>query len=173
MNMIVNGKKIKNIKIRRAKSSDASELVKVVKQIHRETENLLNTPEEFNVTVNQEKDFIKSQSLFLVVEVDGKIVGSSTLRKNNIEKLSHTSVFGITILRDYCNLGIGSKLVEHTISWAREVNIEKIDLEVFENNKPAIRLYKKFGFIVEGRRNKYIKINGEYQDMLLMTKILS
>lgn len=143
-----------------------------MKQIFRETEYLLDTAEEFNLTVKQERAFIISQALFVVAEVDGNIVGSASLYRSRKTKLNHVAIFGITILQKYCGLGIGSMMIESVIRWSRENGIEIINLEVFEGNIRAQRLYKRFGFIVEGRKNRYIKMNGKYQDMILMTKIL-
>jgi RimJ/RimL family protein N-acetyltransferase len=44
--------------------------------------------------------------------------------------------------------------------------------QVFEDNIPAISLYRKFGFIEEGRKRKAIKTNNGYKDIILMGKFL-
>ena len=44
--------------------------------------------------------------------------------------------------------------------------MEKINLEVNENNLPAIKLYKTYGFQTVGKRNKYYKDGG---NAILMT----
>ena len=61
--------------------------------------------------------------------------------------------------------GIGSKLLEELIKKAEEVS-SLITLEVNEENKPAIHLYKKYGVKLLGKRKKYYKNN----DALIMTK---
>ena len=43
-----------------------------------------------------------------------------------------------------------------------------MELEVFESNLPAVRLYMKMGFSVEGRRVKARKLEGVYDNIILM-----
>lgn len=49
----------------------------------------------------------------------------------------------------------------------------KVDLHVLMCNKPAIHLYKKVGFAEEGKIKKYRKLEGQYQDSLVMGLDLS
>ncbi|MGC8992263.1 MAG: GNAT family N-acetyltransferase, partial [Thermoplasmata archaeon] len=79
---------------------------------------------------------------------------------------------GIAIKSGFRHEGIGSALMEESIKWAKEQNIEKITLEVFSTNTNAIELYKKFGFEIEGIRKKQFKILGNYVDDVLMAKFL-
>lgn len=61
--------------------------------------------------------------------------------------------------------GFASNLFSYIIRYAHQNKIEKINLEVNENNIQAIKLYKSFGFEEVGKRSKYY--NG--QDAILMT----
>jgi RimJ/RimL family protein N-acetyltransferase len=161
-----------NIVIRNAETKDAAEIIVLVKQVMSESPFFPRTPEEFNFSVEKEEDYIKNIALFLVAEVDGKIIGSATLDRNNLSKISHTASFGITILKEHSGQGVGSLLMKKVIEWAQLNKVEKIDLEVFEDNEPAISLYKKFGFLEEGRKRKAIKTNETYKDMFLMGRFL-
>jgi len=158
--------------IRNATVEDADEIVMLVKQVMSEVSFFPKEPEEFDLTAEDEAEYIKKISLFLVAEVDGKIVGSTTLQKGATKRISHVAEFGITILKEYSGLKIGTLLMEEVIKWCKENQVEKIELEVFEENTPAIALYKKFGFMEEGIKNKNIKIKGEYKNTLLMAKFL-
>jgi len=158
----------KSLLIRNAEAEDAEEIILMVKQVINETGYFPRTAEEFNVTVEKEVEYIKSTALFLLVEIDGKIVGSVSLDRSYLIKLNHIVTFGITILKEYCGLGIGSLLMKKVIEWTKSNGVEKIELEVFGNNTSAIMLYKKFGFVEEGRKRKNIKTNEGYQDMILM-----
>ncbi|WP_346936610.1 GNAT family N-acetyltransferase [Clostridium sp.] len=167
--------KIKNdheLIIRKATVEDANEIVMLVKQVMGEVSFFPKEPDEFDLTAEDEAEYIKNTSLFLVAEIDGKIVGSTTLQKGSTKRTSHVADFGITILREYSGLKIGTLLMEEIIKWCKENQVEKIELEVFEENTPAITLYKKFGFIEEGRKNKNIKIKGEYKNTLLLASFL-
>ena len=57
------------------------------------------------------------------------------------------------------NMGIASKLMLHMIEEGIRNNIKNITLEVNVNNKEAISLYEKFGFVVVAVRPNYY--NGE------------
>lgn len=162
-----------NLIIRNAEAKDAEEIIKLVKQVMKESPFFPRTSEEFNFTVEQEEDYIKSAALFLVAEVNGKIVGSATLDRSKLIKLSHTVLFGITILKEFSHEGIGSLLMKKVISWAEINKISKIELEVFESNLPAISLYKKFDFAEEGKKIKAIKTAEGYEDLILMYKFLN
>jgi len=48
--------------------------------------------------------------------------------------------------------GIGTALVAEAIEWARAQGLHKLTLGVFPHNDAAIALYRKFGFVDEGRR---------------------
>ena len=62
--------------------------------------------------------------------------------------------------------------MKKVIEWTKTEGIEKIELEVFENNISAIKLYEKFGFIEEGRRKKMIKTEEGYLDMIIMGRFI-
>lgn len=162
----------KNIIIRNAEVKDATEAIYIVKQVMAEVPFFPRTSEEFVFTVEQEEAYIKNASLFLVVEIDGKLAGLATLDRSNLIRIQHTATFGINILKEYCGQGIGSLLMQRVIQWAEHNGVEKIDLEVFANNTSAIALYKKFDFVEEGRKRKAIKTSEGYQDMLIMGVIL-
>ena len=59
------------------------------------------------------------------------------------------------------------------IEWARERGLHKLCLSVFAHNEAAIALYRKFGFIEEGRRIKqYRRTSGELWDSIEMGLLL-
>lgn len=163
----------KNLLIRNAESKDAAEIIRIVKKVIDETSFFPKTVDEFDITIEQEEKYIQNTALFLVAEIDGKIVGSATLERSTLSKIKHTATFGITILKEYCGLGIGSLLMKKVIQWSELNGVEKIDLEVFEDNISAIALYNKLGFIEEGRKRKAIKTNEGYKDIILMSKFLN
>lgn len=164
---------IENLTIRNAETSDAEKILLLVKQVMNESPFFPRTSDEFNLTIAQEEDYIKNTALFLVAESNGKIIGSTTLDRSSLSKLNHTVSFGITILKAYSGQGVGSLLIKKIIEWAEANKVEKIDLEVFEDNTPAISLYKKFGFVEEGRKRKAIKTNNGYTDIILMARFSS
>ena len=76
---------------------------------------------------------------------------------------------GMMVARDWRGRGVGSALVAAAIEWGRENGLHKLTLSVFPHNEAAIRLYRKFGFAEEGRREKQIRrANGEIWDLIEM-----
>lgn len=104
-----------------------------------------------------------------IAEFNGKLVGAIDFKNGNKEKISHQGAFAMTILPEYRNFGIGRALLETLINWAKNNSmIEKVCLEVMEDNLGAIHLYKNLGFLEEGRKVKGVKLNDGYQDLILM-----
>ncbi|HYP64338.1 MAG TPA: GNAT family N-acetyltransferase, partial [Acidocella sp.] len=62
--------------------------------------------------------------------------------------------------------GIASSLLQQAIAAARTAAVQKIHLEVAEDNHPARALYTKHGFLPAGRRKSYY-LNGA--DALTLT----
>jgi RimJ/RimL family protein N-acetyltransferase len=76
---------------------------------------------------------------------------------------------GMMVAREWRGRGVGSALVAAAIEWGRENGLHKLTLSVFPHNEAAIRLYRKFGFAEEGRREKQIRrANGEIWDLIEM-----
>lgn len=76
---------------------------------------------------------------------------------------------GMMVARDWRGRGVGTALVEAAIEWARERGLHKLSLGVFPQNEPALALYRKLGFVEEGRRARHIRrSNGELWDLIEM-----
>jgi putative acetyltransferase len=49
--------------------------------------------------------------------------------------------------------------------------LTRVELVVRTDNDPAIRLYRRFGFEVEGRLRNYLVVDGHAQDVLAMARV--
>ena len=75
----------------------------------------------------------------------------------------------MAVARPWRGRGVGSALLIAAIEKARGDGPHKLSLEVFPHNEAAIALYRKFGFLEEGRRVKhYRRANGELWDSIVM-----
>ena len=101
----------------------------------------------------------------LVAAADGQIVGMI-----HIEASRHGfGELGMLVDRDWRGRGVGSALVQAAIIRARGQGLHKLCLEVFAHNTAAIVLYRKSGFIEEGRRTgQYRRASGELWDSIIM-----
>jgi ribosomal-protein-alanine N-acetyltransferase len=98
-----------------------------------------------------------------VAELDGRIV--AMLVAWFIVDEIH--IAAIATHPDFRKQGFAEKLLALTLSSAKEEGAITSFLEVREGNTAALELYRKFGFVVDGRRTGYYKDNGE--DAILMS----
>ncbi|MFC4077307.1 GNAT family N-acetyltransferase [Salinithrix halophila] len=157
--------------IRPAEPHDAQEIHRRLTRVVEEGVYLNETPD--SLPDREEKreeieDIREGGGMYTVVEVDGEIAGVALLRRGLEGTSDHTAKFRTWLVPGYRGLGLGTQLLEYTIEWARTHGVEKINLDVWDNNDRAIQLYEKYGFQVEGRRLKQAVIEGEYVDELYM-----
>ena len=109
--------------------------------------------------------FARSIGGSVVAVADGRIVGML-----HVEVSRHGfGDFGMLVDRDWRGRGVGSALIQAAIGWARGQGLHKLCLEVFAHNAAAIAVYRKSGFVEEGRRVKqYRRANGELWDSIIM-----
>ncbi|MCY6958323.1 GNAT family N-acetyltransferase [Clostridium brassicae] len=158
--------------------NDATELSKLRIEIDGETENLdresgegLLTPEDFEKLIYE--DSVAVKNVFLVAEIDGKIVGFARCEGSKLSRFRHKAEFGICILKGYWGHGIGKVMIENILLCASTAGIKKISLTVVQTNAKAIQLYKKYGFVEEGLLiNDRIHKDGNYYNTVIMGKIL-
>lgn len=99
---------------------------------------------------------------FLVAEIDGLVVGYIIFW---IKYEGEGHIISIAVDKNHRNLKIGSKLLYQAILILSSCNIDKITLEVRENNKEAIELYKSFDFKIDRTVPNYY---GNNQGAILM-----
>jgi putative acetyltransferase len=64
--------------------------------------------------------------------------------------------------------GVGSALLAAALRWAAWAGVEKVTLSVYPHNEPARTLYRKFGFVEEGRLSGHSKKGRRYEDEIVM-----
>lgn len=166
--------KNKKVIIREADNKDAKELIEYLNVIGGESDFLTFGTGEFNKSVEQEQDFIENvleneNALFIIAEVNGKIVGNLNFSGGPRKRTEHSGEFGVSVLKEYWGVGIGKELIEYLINWSKDSGIiRKINLRARTDNTRGIHLYKKLGFLEEGIIKRDFLINGEFYDSLQM-----
>lgn len=98
--------------------------------------------------------------------MDNNIVGSIALTCFGRPQLDHVAGLGLNVAADFRGQGIGRALLQHALQWAKQSStIERIELEVIDNNASAIHLYEHFGFQREGTKRNAVKKPERYFDM--------
>jgi hypothetical protein len=167
----VEGKEL--VTIREADETDAVSIKDVVKSVAAEKYYIVpeDSREDWRETINE---ITKRKGVIIVAQVKDKIVGMAYLVRGKFEKNKHVASLGITILKGYRRRGIGMAMMTYLMEWAeKQEGLEKIWLEVLSTNKPAINLYRKLGFEIEGVKKKQYKIGDKYVDEIMMALFLN
>jgi RimJ/RimL family protein N-acetyltransferase len=100
-----------------------------------------------------------------VAVAGGELVGSLHL---DVSRFGFGEI-GMAVARGWRGKGVGSALLAAAIDWSREHGLHKLSLSVFPHNAAALALYRKFGFVEEGRRVKHFRrASGELWDSIEM-----
>ena len=80
----------------------------------------------------------------------------------------HVGTLAIAVAADERGHGVGRRLMDDALAWAKRVGIEKVVLSVYPHNAAAIGLYRSFGFVEEGRLVRHSRKTYGYEDEILM-----
>ncbi|MDD6454154.1 GNAT family N-acetyltransferase [Limosilactobacillus mucosae] len=139
--------------IKLATPADAQAVLKLLRQLSLESEAIL-VPHLDKLTVEQEEyslcDICEStDSLILLAQYQDQPIGIVTIM--GLADQPQVGELGVAVLKDFWQNGIGSLLVDEATYWFENYStLEKLVLDVFSDNVPAIRLYQKYGFIKTG-----------------------
>lgn len=122
--------------------------------------------------LDMSKDFveenIKENWPHVIAIVDGNVVGWCDITSLHRPVYAHCGELGIGVIAAYRGKGIGKALIHDALNKAKEKGLERIELSVFKENQPAITLYQKIGFVIEGTKKNAVKINDKYDDLVCM-----
>lgn len=99
---------------------------------------------------------------------DDKLIGNCSLFE--ISHKNRSAIFGIVLgEKDYWGKGYGTEATRLTVRFGfDELNLNRIQLEVYDFNPRARRAYEKAGFCHEGIRRKALFREGKYWDIEIM-----
>jgi len=161
-----------NIEIRRAEPGD----YKAVQQVHAQPNALRGTlqlPFPSEEMWKKRLEGIGDERYALVACVEGEIVAMGGLDLfPKSPRRRHVGHIGLAVHDDWQSKGVGTALMKALIDLADKwLNLSRLELTVFADNEPAVKLYKKLGFVVEGTHKKYAFRDGEYVDCYAMARV--
>ena len=160
------------IEIRRAEPGD----YKAVQQVHAQPRAIWGT---LQVPFPSEEVWKKrlteagDEMYALVACAEGEVVAMAGLHLYpKSPRRRHVGYIGMAV-HDKCHArGIGTALMNAIIELADNwLNLARLELNVWTDNEPALRLYKKFGFEIEGTQRKYAFRDGAYVDAYAMARV--
>jgi len=162
--------------LRTPKWEDLDDLLGLINSLVDEKADITRTE---RVSREEEIDFLskalsrleKDETFYLVAEVDGRVIAISEVnRGRGYEK--HVGVIAIAIRSGFRDLGIGTEIMKALTEKARKMGIKVLTLAAFANNKRAIHVYERAGFVRTGRVPKKHFKEGRYTDEIILTKVL-
>lgn len=153
------------ITIRNANQEDYELLIPLFRQVHDlhvlERPDLYkenSTPvgeEEFNNQLKDDKQHI------LVATLGTEIVGVAVLKEEELPENSFVNARKILLVNSLCvddrsrKKGIGRKLMQYIIDFAKELNVDSVELGVSESNQNAIHFYESIGMTTKNRKMEF------------------
>lgn len=102
--------------------------------------------------------------IHFIAKQDDKVIGECML--SDIAK--EGEITNVAVRDEFRQQGVAIKLLERALQEGQNRQIEAYTLEVRKNNLAAVKLYKKFGFKVEGIRKDFY--DHPKEDALIMWK---
>lgn len=156
-------------------SQDAEFMLRYLKRTSAETHFMMRYEEEVSQTIQEERAYLESllsdpKEILIAAFLDGEIVAAGGIsRIAPFFKYQHRAEFGISIIQSCWHIGIGSAILSEVIQCSKKAGYEQIELEVVADNRRAIALYLKYGFVVYGTRERSFKLkDGTYETEYLM-----
>jgi ribosomal protein S18 acetylase RimI-like enzyme len=118
------------------------------------------------------KNIEEGMPAFFALDGD-RVVGWSDIRREERPDVRHRGVLGMGVHRDYRGHGTGRSLLQTALAKAKEIGLIRVDLTVYAQNAAAIALYRRCGFVEEGRIVKGRYLDGRFDDVIQMGQIFS
>lgn len=125
-------------------------------------------PELWRKRLSQDSE----RQVTLVALHQDEVVGSASLEQYPRVRRSHCGAIGMGVAVAWQGRGLGTRLLAELLDIADNwMNLRRVELTVYTDNQPAIALYRKFGFEVEGELRDYAFREGALADVLSMARL--
>ncbi|MGD8566061.1 MAG: GNAT family protein [Candidatus Bathyarchaeota archaeon] len=166
----------KKVCIRSFELSDLDEIMKYWNKV--ELRRLLGSIDDGPASSTQEEEWIKETwklrkekkafQFAITTLKDKKLIGGAGLF--NFHWTSRSAEVGIGIYNpEYWGKGYGVESLNLVLGFAfQNLNLNRVELEVFDFNKRAYKCYRKVGFNEVGRKREALFMEGQYHDAIIM-----
>jgi putative acetyltransferase len=108
----------------------------------------------------------------LVACIDDQVVGHLNIHTSpDRPRRRHAGQIGMAVRDDFQGQGVGTALLQAALDLADSwLNLRRMELEVYTDNEPAVRMYQRAGFVIEGTLRQYTFRDGKYVDVYAMVR---
>lgn len=160
--------------VRKAIPADAFQLAELMKHVEDSNFMLFEPGERQTTTEQLEKRLaaMDEESVVLVTEEQRELTGYLFAIGDTVKRKRHSVYIAVGVRQSERGKGRGTGLFQALDRWAAEKGIRRIELTVLEHNRPAIGLYQKLGFDIEGLKRDSVRLGDHYANELYMAKLL-
>lgn len=102
----------------------------------------------------------------------GQVVGNLGLGLVQRPRRRHVASLGMAVHDDWTGRGVGTALMEAAMDLCDNwLQVTRVELEVYTDNGPALAVYDRFGFTVEGTCRGSVFRDGAYVDTHIMARL--
>ena len=110
----------------------------------------------------------------LVAVHQKNVVGNATLYRSRYGWTVHVAKLRVAVARQYQRQGLGTALAKALVKIAMSIGIEKMTVEVVDNQISAKCAFEKLGFYPEAILKGHVKdINGKRRNLVIMANDVS
>jgi RimJ/RimL family protein N-acetyltransferase len=165
--------------LRHALHEDAAALCEITSEMHQGREYSLGDYVAGPDDLKYQERFIEhcrleSGNLYVVAINDDQLAGYLLVHTKPFARIRHVATLSMYLRPPFRGVGLGKHLMRTALAWATAHPVlEKVILQVFSSNTPALRLYSQQGFAIEGRATRAVKFaDGEYADLVSMFRFV-
>jgi diaminopimelate decarboxylase len=133
---------------------------------HVRTEHVTGTPRTYRRRFR--RSWTDREAQIVAVDAGDRVVGHVYIQREAHPVTRHVATLGIAVSADARGRGVGTVLMAEALRWARSVDVDKVVLSVYPHNRGAMALYRKFGFVEEGRLARHSRKSYGDEDEILM-----
>jgi ribosomal protein S18 acetylase RimI-like enzyme len=158
-----------DIEVRSARPADARPFLAFRSEIVSEERFVRSEEVDAPARVYRRRFRARSDSETHLVAFEGdRLVGHVTVQRERHPVTRHVGSLSIAVAAGSRGRWIGTRLMEEAVAWAKRAGVQKLVLSVYPHNEAAISLYRKFGFVEEGRLARHSRKSYGYEDEILM-----
>lgn len=158
------------IMVRQAEERDSEQIAAIYahKSVMAQTSQLPYRSESFwkNFYASRGGDYLE-----LVALLDCHVAGHMGILLHRDPRRKHVGSFGMAVHPEFQRKGCGRALMEELTDLSDNwLNLLRLELQVFSDNLPAVELYRRFNFTVEGESRYSLFKEGKYAHSYTMAR---